>query len=101
VHHRRRGCGPGRDAGDVSEVPDGDALDDGVRGRKAEAITSAACTNACRSDGRKRLEKLLAVATSVTDVGVDALQVRTRGGCQEVRKGETWGRRPERRHGVT
>jgi hypothetical protein len=48
-----------------------------------------------------RPEKLLAVAALVTDVGVDALQIRTRGGCQEVRKGETWGRRPERRHRVT
>jgi hypothetical protein len=28
-----------------------------------------------------RLEKLLAVAALVTDVGVDALQIRTRGGC--------------------
>jgi hypothetical protein len=89
------------DDGEVLEVLGGDALDDGARGRMAEAMMSAAYTNACRSDDGKRLEMLLAVAASVTDVGVDALQIGTRGGCEEVRKGEIWGRRPERRHGVT
>jgi hypothetical protein len=61
------------DSGEVLEVPGGDALDDGVRGRMAEAMTSAAYTNACRSDDGKRLEMLLAVAASVSDVGVDVL----------------------------
>jgi hypothetical protein len=54
-------------------VPRGDGGVYGVQGRMAEAMTSAAYTNACRSDDGKRLEMLLAVAASVSDVGVDAL----------------------------
>jgi hypothetical protein len=58
-------------------------------------------TFASRGEAEERLEVLLATAASVTKVGVDALQIGTRGGHQEVRKGEIRGRRPERRHAVT
>jgi hypothetical protein len=37
-------------------VSGGNELDDDKRERVAKAMTSAACTNACRSDDGKRLE---------------------------------------------
>jgi hypothetical protein len=46
----RRGVGSGVIHGEVLEVPGSEALDDGVRERIAEAMASAVCTNASRSD---------------------------------------------------
>jgi hypothetical protein len=49
-------------------------------------MASAAFTNACRSDDEKRLGMLLAVATLVTDEGVDSLRFGTRRRRQRVRR---------------